>query len=122
MLKHLQSSAEWDEKSLSAKGFTLIELLVVVIILGILAAVAVFAVGNLTDKATTNSCKTELATVKTAVQAYIANSSDGKTKPADATAMLESNGGNLEKLPENYTVSAGVISKKTSAASGCPTP
>lgn len=44
MLKHLQSSDQWGEKNLAAKGFTLIELLVVIVILGILAAVVVFAV------------------------------------------------------------------------------
>lgn len=51
-------------------GFTLIELLVVIVVLGILAAVVVFAVGGITDRGKSSSCKTELATVQTAIEAY----------------------------------------------------
>ena len=120
MLKHLQSSAEWDQKSISAKGFTLIELLVVVIILGILAAVAVFAVGGLTEDAELNTCKTEKASLKTAIQAYKADN-DGN-QPADVAAMQETAGGNLDGSPKFFTVSAGVIVPNTSGdvpPSGC---
>jgi prepilin-type N-terminal cleavage/methylation domain-containing protein len=51
-------------------GFTLVELLVVVAILGILAGVAVFAVGNLTSDANRNACRIEVRAVKTAVAAF----------------------------------------------------
>ncbi|CAB5034001.1 unannotated protein [freshwater metagenome] len=47
-------------------GFTLIELLVAIAILGILAGVAVFAVGGLTTQSKSAACKTELDTIKTA--------------------------------------------------------
>ncbi|MGQ0826157.1 MAG: type II secretion system protein [Actinomycetota bacterium] len=62
-----------DEKNLLEKGFTLVELLIVVVILGILAGIVVFAVGNLTDTAKTNACKTEADTFRTAVLAYKTN-------------------------------------------------
>jgi prepilin-type N-terminal cleavage/methylation domain-containing protein len=53
-------------------GFTLIELLIVIVILGILAAVVVFAVGGITDKGTTSACKSDKKTVETAEEAYFA--------------------------------------------------
>ena len=72
MLKHLKSTDEWNEKNLSAKGFTLIELLVVIVILGILAAVVVFAVGGVQSKSQVAACHTEARTVRTAQESYAA--------------------------------------------------
>ncbi len=84
MLKHLKSSEGWDEKRLGAKGFTLIELLVVIVILGILAAVVVFAVGGITDKGKASACKTEVRTLHTAVESYYAQEG---SYPADAGTL-----------------------------------
>jgi prepilin-type N-terminal cleavage/methylation domain-containing protein len=53
-------------------GFTLIELLIVIVILGILAAVVVFAVGGITDKGSQSACKSDLKTVETAQEAFYA--------------------------------------------------
>ncbi len=50
-------------------GFTLIELLVAIAILGVLAGVAVFAVGGLTGQSKAAACDTEAATIKTAAAA-----------------------------------------------------
>lgn len=122
VLKHIQSSEARTRRD--AKGFTLIELLVVVIILGILAAVAIFSVGNLTDRASENTCKTELATVKTAVQAYKANSASGTTPP-NSTAQMVGGNGNLESTPKFYQVGSGGVITRTAAGldeAGCPTP
>ncbi len=54
-------------------GFTLIELLVAIAILGILAGVAVFAVGNLTTDSKESACKTERETLITAIVASAAS-------------------------------------------------
>jgi general secretion pathway protein G len=51
-------------------GFTLIELLIVIVILGILAAIVVFAVQNLTGSSAQSACKSDYKTVETAVEAY----------------------------------------------------
>ena len=53
-------------------GFTLIELLVVIVILGILAAIVVFAIGGLSDSAKTTSCTADRKTLETAEDAYYA--------------------------------------------------
>jgi general secretion pathway protein G len=51
-------------------GFTLIELLIVIVILGILAAIVVFAVQNLTSSSAKASCGSDFKTVETAVEGY----------------------------------------------------
>ena len=60
-------------------GFTLIELLVVIVILGILAAVVVFAVGGITDKGQTSADKADYQTIAHAEESYLAvNTTNGK--------------------------------------------
>ena len=53
-------------------GFTLIELLVVIVIIGILAAIVVFAVGGITDKGQKSSCTSDKRAIQTAEEAYFA--------------------------------------------------
>jgi general secretion pathway protein G len=70
-----------EDQNIVEKGFTLIELLIVVAILGILAAVVVFAVGGITGKSKVNACKIEVRTIRTAIEAAAANSADNATYP-----------------------------------------
>ncbi|HEV7525432.1 MAG TPA: prepilin-type N-terminal cleavage/methylation domain-containing protein [Acidimicrobiia bacterium] len=56
------------------RGFTLVELLVVVLILGVLAAVVVFSVGGISTRGKNAACVTEVREVRTAIEAYKAQS------------------------------------------------
>ena len=51
-------------------GFTLIELLAVIVILGILASIAVFALGNSVTNSAVASCKADFNTVELAAEAF----------------------------------------------------
>jgi type II secretion system protein G len=69
-------------------GFTLIELLIVIVILGILAAIVVFAVQNLTGQSATAACQAEYKTVETALESYKAQIG---SYPADFTGLQSTN-------------------------------
>jgi general secretion pathway protein G len=63
------------KKRAGQAGFTLVELLVVIVILGILAAIVVFAIGGITDKGQSASCKADKSTLEAAEEAYFAQHS-----------------------------------------------
>ena len=101
MLKHLRKSESFGQKSLLQKGFTLVELLVVIVILGILAAVVVFAVGGSTEKAQSSSCKAENAALSSAVEAYRASVG---TYATNIGQLISGSNKFLRSTPTWYTV------------------
>lgn len=104
---------EKRKRSMGQGGFTLIELLVVVAILAILAGVAVFAVGNLTDDADSNACKVEKDTIKTAIAA-----ADATSDSSDTWDDYIDGGATATKY---FTVTAGAPTAKTGVTlpTGC---
>jgi len=119
-LKKLQAKKVAQENN---GGFTLIELLIVIVVLGILAAVVVFSLGNVTGKSAVAACQADGATVETAIAAYNAQNSSGT--PTGGQGGILVTGGYLVSFPSNtdhynFAIAAGVLYEGNKAVVGTP--
>jgi type IV pilus assembly protein PilA len=110
LLQHLLSKKDPE------KGFTLIELLVVIIIIGILAAIALPAFLNQSNKAKQSEAKTYVSTLNKGQQAYFTE----KSKFATSIDML---GVGVPATTPNYDYATGrventVVSKNYATSVG----
>lgn len=99
-------------------GFTLIELLIVIIILGILAAIVVFAVGSTRGDAVKSACKTDYKSIELAGEGY-----KTKTGSFPTEAQLKDGSSTLLKTwPSStdygFAYSSGVITVSGSKVTG----
>jgi prepilin-type N-terminal cleavage/methylation domain-containing protein len=86
-------------------GFTLIELLIVIVILGILAAIVVLAIGGLKGSSKAAACDAEAKTIETAEDAYFASTGNA-TNYASGAQLLSA--GLLKTSPAaHFTVTGG---------------
>jgi prepilin-type N-terminal cleavage/methylation domain-containing protein len=95
-------------------GFTLIELLVAMIVLGMLAGIVVFGLGNYRTMATVQACRTDVTTVAKAVEAYGARTGSYAGVSVDQLQVL----GYLETVPP-YVVTIDTASGAVSSPT-CP--
>jgi general secretion pathway protein G len=97
------------------RGFTLVELLIVIVILGVLAAVTVFAVRGVTGRGEVSACAADKNTIQVAVEAYHAQNG------LDATNMnMLVTGGFLKSTSPNYTLDlTGNVVPVVANANGC---
>jgi general secretion pathway protein G len=110
--KHRELQARRAEEGFD--GFTLIELLIVIVVLGILAAVVIFALGGVTGQSKTSACNADAKTVEVAVEAYKASphntANAWPTTKAELTAPAFQTDPFLRTFPgtgNGYTVSLG---------------
>lgn len=105
-------------------GFTLIELLIVIVILGILAAIVVFAVQNLTKQSANSACQSDYKTTETAAEAYKAQVGSYPAAIADLTSTKVVNGQTigpwLKDAPSSskYAITIGTPVDTTGTAGG----
>jgi prepilin-type N-terminal cleavage/methylation domain-containing protein len=100
------------------EGFTLIELLIVIVVLGILAAVTVFALSGTTAKSSQAACDADAQTVNSALQAY-----NVQNPNTPATMSLLVSGSYLQSLPANsshYTIGLNSAGTSVTVGSGNP--
>lgn len=72
-----------------SEGFTLIELMIVILIIAILVAIAVPVYLNARANAQRRTCQSNLRTVDSSIQAYMAAESSGNPPPNMAAMVVE---------------------------------
>ena len=112
MLKQLRST---EDQNIIERGFTLVELLIVIVILGILAGIVVFAVGNLGNNAQANACAQEKSTLVAADEAYKAQNGSY----TDTAGLVSA--GLLKSTPTLYSIdnTSAVSPTAAGTAKGC---
>jgi prepilin-type N-terminal cleavage/methylation domain-containing protein len=109
--KRLREEGEID-------GFTLFEILIVIVVLGVLAAIVIFALGTITGKSAIAACQADGATVSSAIAAFNTQNPGNLVTPAKLLTGTVEDGDTpyLQSMPANLPHYDFVIS----TAAGSP--
>jgi general secretion pathway protein G len=104
-------------------GFTLIELLIVIVILGVLSAIVVFAVGGISSKGNQAACNADVKSVETAEEAYYADPKAGNGAYAPSLDALVTAKFLREKpgTGNGYTITVDATTGVVTATPACST-
>lgn len=89
------------------RGFTLVELLLVIVVLGVLAAIVIFALGGTSARAAVAACRSDAKSVAIAVRAFMTENAD--TPPSSLSTLAASPDPYLASLPSSpyYSIALG---------------
>ena len=90
-------------------GFTLIELLIVIVILGILAAIVVLAIGGLKGSSKSAACDAEAKTIETAEDAYFASTGNATNYASAAQLMTMTGTSTMRTVPREAMVARSAV-------------
>ncbi|ARF13099.1 type II secretion system protein [Sporosarcina ureae] len=99
------------QKKLNQKGLTLVELLAVIVILGIIAAIAVPAIGNIITNTKYNAAKADAINTLNAANMYFTEDNTATAASEVTVVQLKDNG---------YLDSYGTLTKETKVVNSSP--
>jgi prepilin-type N-terminal cleavage/methylation domain-containing protein len=101
--------AQLRKKRQEDAGFTLVELLIVIVIIGILAAVVVLAVGGITKSGSDSACQGSKDAADAATVTYYAGNTASATPWPTTFALLTGATPPLLKLQQGVTATSGTV-------------
>jgi prepilin-type N-terminal cleavage/methylation domain-containing protein len=101
---------EMNGRVKSDRGFTLIELLIVIVVLGVLAAVVIFALGGVNAQAAVSACRSDAKSVQRAVTGF---EDESGSDPASLDALTQGPNPYLQSLPTSahftFSLQDGIV-------------